>query len=113
MDTTSIAALVGLFLGLGAVTSFIMGGLKKVTDAVDGLPPLVKSAVVYVLALIITWVGKALHLSLPSDLTAWNIPVISSVLTAFVAYGWHALADAIRGKTKVDGFTPVANTTRY
>lgn len=95
MDTTSITQLVALFLGLGAVTTFLTGALKRLSTWVDNLPPLAKSALAWVVALFTTWLGTRFGVKVPGDISTWNIPVVSSILTAVISWGWHSFASAI------------------
>lgn len=108
MDHT-IAYLVALFLGLGAVTAAVTGALKRLSSWVDNLPALSKALFAYVVGLLVTWLGSHLGIQVPNDVHTWNIPLISAVLTAFISYGWHSLFKSTVGTTT----PPTTNRSAY
>ncbi len=90
---------------LGLITTFVMGGFKKVSAWVDAQAPLVKQIIVAGIASIIYLVSKYLNLDLPNDPTTWTDGTVSTLIVAGLAMAFKAIKDAIT-KVRVEPTNP-------
>lgn len=80
---------------LALVTSLLMTGLRRVATSVEGLPPVVRTMIVVVLAAAVSWLGGVLGLDLPANPLTWDGTTINTVMTALLAMGLHAAGKAL------------------
>lgn len=80
---------------LGVIVAFLMGGLKKVSALVSGLPGTMKAVVVMAIGIGVTFVGSALGVALPGDITTWDATTVQGIVVAIVGMGAHALKGAV------------------
>lgn len=99
MEADILTQLLGIFFDgleyvgptlVAILTVLLFGGLKAYLRWVDTLPPWVQQLLVVATAGILTHIGAALALVLPTDLALFGEPELSTLLSAAMAYGIHA-----------------------
>jgi uncharacterized membrane-anchored protein len=103
-DTTAVVNDPGLFGGFvstvmiavaGFIASLLMGGLKAVSAWVDSQSPIMKQVLVLAIAAMLRVIGGLLHVNLPGSLDNITPAILSTFVSALVAYGWYAIKEAL------------------
>lgn len=81
--------LIPALLGVSLVP--VMGGLKKLSIWVDGLPAWAQRAIVGLLAVGATQLGKLVGVPIPEDVLHMNGEAVTALLTALIAFATHKL----------------------
>ena len=76
----------GLILPLliGLVVPFCVDGLKRAAKWLDAAPPAVKQAMAFVVAAMATGLATALGIAVPTDLAAWDGPLVQTILAGLL-----------------------------
>lgn len=77
---------------VAALTRYVTEGLQSLIAVMDKLPAIVKQIVVVAIAFLLTHLSLALGIPLPESLDGLTPEVVSSILSALGAMGWHQLA---------------------
>jgi len=75
---------------VGSITVPIFGKLKDLVTVIDGLPPIVQRLAVLGVASGLTWGSGQLGVMLPTDLALWTPDTTEMVLSAGIAFAFHA-----------------------
>lgn len=70
---------------LGLITPRIMDLLKKASAWLDNAPATVKQVMVFVITGVATATAHALGIAIPTDLSAWDAQLVSTVLGGLLA----------------------------
>lgn len=82
---TLLIGLIPVFAG--AVTSFVMTGLRKVSTWVNAQSSWIKQLIVLLIAFGVTQLSGLLGLQLPADALMWGSDVVNTVITALLSFG--------------------------
>lgn len=78
------------------VAVFLATEVAKFIPKIDALAPLPKQILVVVEAILFSFVGAKLGLSLPSALQGFDVNIITAILQALAAMGFHTVVVAVK-----------------
>ena len=110
MKTFVLEKALGLLLPMliGLVVPYCVDGLKRAVAWLDTAPPMVKQGMAFVVAAVATGLATALGIAVPTDLAAWDGPLVQTILAGLLGIAMKQQRQVAALKARADAIPPVA-----
>lgn len=98
----------GLPLVVGLIVPYCVDGLKRAVAWLDTAPPTVKQGMAFVVAAVATGLAQALGVNVPTDLAAWDGPMVQTILAGLLGIALKQQKQVKTLKQNAAAIPPVA-----